>query len=644
MEPAQTMPINLGTHTDSQDQPSADGWVRIGDVEVRLVIRKADGTVTRENIPNVERIDQYARSFLNALPDATEALSRGNQILFNATTLWQGDNQGKYENQKLHPATKVELGTLPDEAREHFRSQPTNLTFKDVWDHMLQSTQRAATALSQQPTPPATTTAAHSSSPQSSVVPVTVPPAVTPLHSSSMPQSATATIVGASVSLPSGPPQVVSPKVGTVNIGSASASSENLSVEARRVDQHQGSRNDAPSKAGKLSLKQQVANLGHGIANRAKFLLTSRSKTPTPAIANTAKTQELTAAAVAADTQPSSIEASISTAKNAADQAAKSFTRVPTRQQQPLSDSLTSDMYLEVQLATTPSHTAPDRLGVFAKRTPAPVASTKAVSTATPPVKASAAPDVHTIIKNAEEKLQAMQKEALCAQNSATPATPTPLAKPANPGTASPAAQSKPSVVTKPTPRQSESSLPPSASTKPNAAANKPTGLQSLATAAHAPATSKSASSSATPSIPAPPAKPAPNAATTASTRGTTPQATATPLPPAPSVKPVLNAAAEAVTVINPPSTSQAKPDASATAASAPKASTDKILAKLYQNFDNAAAVAIANIQGAQPTNPKTDTAASTSYASANKSVANTRATFPPTPARSTGANTNKSQ
>ncbi|MCH9613621.1 MAG: hypothetical protein SP1CHLAM54_06260 [Chlamydiia bacterium] len=142
-------PINLGSSADTYSTPDADGWVRMGDYEVRLVMRHSDGTVNLDGVPKVPHIDRYARALIGALPDAQTALRNGKSILLNATTLsTKADTEQDYSAPTDHSAPSIPETHLPFTAKDHSSrdtaisgSSTTGIltSFADVWAHMLSS-------------------------------------------------------------------------------------------------------------------------------------------------------------------------------------------------------------------------------------------------------------------------------------------------------------------------------------------------------------------------------------------------------------------------------------------------------------------------------------------------------------------------
>ncbi|MCH9613622.1 MAG: hypothetical protein SP1CHLAM54_06270 [Chlamydiia bacterium] len=152
---ASPISVNLGTNRDPISRPDPQGWVKIGDMEVRMVMRDSSGNITSSGAPNIPRIDQFARALLNALPQAQSALASGKSILLNATSLTtKNDGEETYSNETTIRGT-VRLVDLPDDAQDAlaFRAStaaphsPSALNFSDVWNHMIQSA-RSATSIS----------------------------------------------------------------------------------------------------------------------------------------------------------------------------------------------------------------------------------------------------------------------------------------------------------------------------------------------------------------------------------------------------------------------------------------------------------------------------------------------------------------
>lgn len=145
--------INLGQYGDAL-VVDGDGWAMLGDYKVRLVRRDSEGRMTTDNVPNVERIDQYARAFLNALPNAKTDLQKGRKLMFNATHLWaKEEGRSTYLIRPRSTSSEViDYKSLPDKAGSHF-SQPAAgmVTFKKVWNFMLDPVERVAADTS--PTP-----------------------------------------------------------------------------------------------------------------------------------------------------------------------------------------------------------------------------------------------------------------------------------------------------------------------------------------------------------------------------------------------------------------------------------------------------------------------------------------------------------
>lgn len=129
------MMINLGNIGDPPSLPDKNGWVRIGDYEVRLVRRQADGGITREGVPNAARIDEYARSLIGALPEATEALRAGKQILLNASSISEKVD-GAYRQETPHRAPKIRRDCLPTSLQTEV-PEGGEMDFASLWERML---------------------------------------------------------------------------------------------------------------------------------------------------------------------------------------------------------------------------------------------------------------------------------------------------------------------------------------------------------------------------------------------------------------------------------------------------------------------------------------------------------------------------
>lgn len=148
--------INLGKYDDKLIVDD-DGWAMLGDYKVRLVRRDSEGRITTDNLPNVERIDQYARAFLSPLQGARRALLDGKSILFNATHLeTKGAEDISYTNPQQHPYKAiVSFPYLPQSAQATFGKTTNEASsivypspkdwprFKAAWKFMLESAKRS---------------------------------------------------------------------------------------------------------------------------------------------------------------------------------------------------------------------------------------------------------------------------------------------------------------------------------------------------------------------------------------------------------------------------------------------------------------------------------------------------------------------